>query len=161
MCSTPATASVLMTFTIPTMVTTSPAVQLPTRSSFSSTSMVLGIWPLLSLWALWSSCEGRKPLETLSSKVAVHQEVLTALILCCMHACMYAHVTTATRMQHRDRLFTWTLIFCQSMLCALDLRGLKLLLRQPSPGQAVGGMYLPSSNLQVLLVLHLLQVKSI
>lgn len=56
---------------------------------------------------------------------------------------------------------TWTLIFCQSMLWADDLRGSKLLLRQPSAGQDCGGVNLPSSNWQVLLVLHLLQVKSI
>lgn len=57
--------------------------------------------------------------------------------------------------------FTWTLIFCQSTLWAELLKGLKLLLRQPSPGQAEGGTYLPSSNRQLVLQPHLLHSKSI
>jgi hypothetical protein len=83
------------------------------------------------------------------------------LILKKPRVCMLTKACTPAKEKLQGRLDTWTLIFCQSMLCAEDLRGSKLLLRQPSAGQAVGGVYLPSSNRQVLLKLHLLQMKSI
>ena len=60
-----------------------------------------------------------------------------------------------------ERELACTRIFCQSTLRALDRCGVKVRLRQPSPGQEAGGVYLPSGKLTLALQPHLAHVKSI
>lgn len=137
----------------------SPGVQLPARLPLSSSSTVLMRSASAVLLSGLRSCNAASHALLLTCHALQKHNTIAVLTGLCQATVFPAAMCRRSIEEWAECFCTCSLILCQGVVFAVSGRGVKLLLRQPSP-QTVGRAALASRKVHLWRLLHLVHANS-